>query len=217
MSCNHHPSEAWIMDYALGNLPDAFETILMAHIGVCDACRNDVEIAEQLGGEILARITDDKATVSPQDLETIMDAKQSLDEHPSRAMDVGGNGGFDFFVRTYLKCSSDSLNWRRLGSGLQICRLSEQDNIKMWLLKARPGTVLPQHTHEASELTLVLKGAYFCGEELFKAGDIEDADESVEHQPMVTGDDDCICLAVTEGSLQFKSIFARMAQRFVGI
>jgi putative transcriptional regulator len=217
MSVNHHPSEAWLMDYALGNLPDAFETILTAHVGTCPSCRSDVALAERLGGEILARGNQTHAAPRPVDPDMLPEVDSFADDLPSRAVDVGANGGFDFFVRTYLKCSSDSLRWRRLGGGLQICRLTEEDNIKMWLLKARPGKVLPQHTHEGSELTLVLKGAYFCGEDLFKAGDIEDADETTYHQPMVTGNDECICLAATEGSLKFDSLVARLAQKFVGI
>jgi len=43
------------MDYALGNLPEAFETILTAHVGTCCSCRSDVALAERLGGEMLAR------------------------------------------------------------------------------------------------------------------------------------------------------------------
>ena len=217
MSTNHHPSEAWLMDYTLGNLPESFETILMAHIGQCDECRATVELAEQFGGEVMAATRSIANTATASDVLDCVVETATTSESVSRAVDVGSNGGFDFFVHTYLKCSSESLRWRKLGSGLQICRLSEEDNVKMWLLKAKPGTVLPQHAHEGSELTLVLKGAYFCGETLFKAGDIEDADEAIAHQPMVTGDEDCICLAVTEGSLKFESMFAKLAQKFVGI
>lgn len=219
MTANHHPSEAWLMDYALGNVPEAFETILMAHVGSCEVCRANVEAAEQFGGEVVAatRAVSDAVSIPLPEIDAAADSAPVMYEPISRAVDAGTNGGFDFFVRTYLNCSSESLRWRRLSSGLAICRLREEGNVKMWLLKARPGTVLPQHTHQGSELTLVLKGAYFCGEALFKAGDIEDADEATRHQPMVTGTEDCICLAVTEGSLQFKSPIAKLAQKFVGI
>ena len=33
MSIVHHPSEAWLLDYALGNLNEAFEAVLRAHVG----------------------------------------------------------------------------------------------------------------------------------------------------------------------------------------
>lgn len=87
----------------------------------------------------------------------------------------------------------------------------------MWLLRAAPGTVLPRHRHAGSELTLVLEGAFFCGSEIFRAGDIEDADEAVHHQPVVTHDGECICLAVTEGSLRFDDWLPRLLQPFIGI
>ncbi len=200
-----------------GKSSGGLRTILTAHVGTCCSCRSDVALAERLGGEMLARGNVSRSVRGFGDMDGLPDMDPDVHVQHSRAVDVGSNGGFDFFVQTCLKYSSDSFRWRRLGGGLQICRLTEQDNIKMWLLKARPGQVLPQHTHEGSELTLVLKGAYFCGEDLFKVGDIEDADETTSHQPMVTGNEDCICLAATEGSLRFDSLIARIAQKIVGI
>ena len=64
---------------------------------------------------------------------------------------------------------------------------------------------------------MVLKGGYFCGSQIFRAGDIEDADEDTTHRPVVTDDGECICLAVTEGELQLKSWLPVLVQPFVGI
>ena len=48
-------------------------------------------------------------------------------------------------------------------------------------------------------------------------GDIEEADESIEHQPFAGKEADCICLAVTDAPLRFKSLLVRLVQPFLQI
>ena len=221
MNPSHHPSEAWLLDFALGNLTPSFETVLNAHIASCPECRENVKLAETLGGEILSGLSAGHLSVS-LDADDVMASPLSADdsraqEPVSRALESVAPESFEHFVKTYLNSSIKGLRWRTIGKGLQICQLSNEDDVRLWMLKAQPGTVLPEHSHLGSELTMVLKGAYFCGSEIFRAGDIEDADEETRHRPVVTQDSECICLAVTEGNLQFKSWLPRLAQPFIGI
>jgi putative transcriptional regulator len=216
MSLNHHPAEAWILDYALGHLSELHEAVIRAHVSVCAQCRENVAFAERLGGEFLHAMP---AAVSPLDARAICDRheQQPLQSMPlSRAADPA-SAGIEEVVATWLDSSLEALPWRRIGKGLALCRLSEREGARMWLLRGAPGTVLPTHTHGGSELTLVLKGAYFCGNTIFRAGELEDADETTEHQPVITRDGECICLAVTEGRLRFRDWAPRLLQPFVGI
>lgn len=213
----HHPGEAWLLDYALGNLPECFETVIGAHVQVCEHCRESIAAAEVFGGELLAGAATAPLTLTPDAIAWRTEADDTPVSPASRAVTVGSRDSFDYFVTTYLKCSADALPWKRLGKGLQICLLNQQLPYKIWMLRAAPGTVLPRHTHAGSELTLVMKGAYFCGADIFRAGDIEDADEETLHQPVVTGDSECICLAVTDGNLRFEGWLPRLLQPFVGI
>ena len=52
---------------------------------------------------------------------------------------------------------------------------------------------------------------------LMLTGDLEEADETVEHQPVAGAGEDCICLAVTDAPLRFKSRFMRLVQPILGI
>lgn len=217
MGIVHHPSEAWLLDYALGNLNESFDAVLRAHVGVCAECRRTIEFAERLGGELLQALP---AAAAPGGAREICDEYEQ--DHGgvsavSRAHGLGANDDIEQFVQVYLNSSLDALPWRQIGRGLRLCRLSEQDGARMWMLRGQPGTVLPVHGHAGSELTLVLKGAYFCGSEIFRAGDIEDADETTEHRPVITRDGECVCLAVTEGRLRFRELAPRLVQPFVGI
>ena len=60
-------------------------------------------------------------------------------------------------------------------------------------------------------------GAFTDGATVFKRGDIEEADETLTHQPVATPDEDCICLAVTDAPLKFKSLLVRLVQPVLGI
>lgn len=221
MKPQHHPSQSWLLDYATGRLNNRFEALVRAHVTVCSECRDHVSFAESVGGELLAGLPAATNTSGDSDAAlAICDSHEQLDHAEgqfSRAAHLGAVNDLEEIVTTYLNCSLDALPWRKLGQGLSLCRLSEQDGARMWLLRGEPGMVLPRHTHAGSELTLVLKGAYFCGSSIFSVGDIEDADESTRHQPMITHDGECICLAVTEGKLRFESWLPRLAQPFIGI
>lgn len=218
MNLEHHPSEAWLLDYATGNLGELHEAILRAHISVCADCRGDIAFAERLGGELLRALPAAPLTRSARDICEHHEQERpgTRGMPPSRAL-ASAAGDIEQVVATWLDSSLDALPWRQVGRGLALCRIREQDGIRLWLLRGRPGTVLPTHTHAGSELTLVLKGAYFCGSTIYRAGDIEDADEATEHQPVITRDGECICLAVTEGRLRFRDWAPRLLQPFVGI
>lgn len=217
MNAAHHPSDAFLVDYAAGNTSPLFDTILRAHLGVCAHCRETLLFAEELGGELLSLSAIPGGTLSARDICARHERDPRAGPPISRVDGIALDGNIEQLVGTYLNSSIDALPWKRIGKGLRLCRLDERDDARMWMLRAEPGAVLPEHTHSGSELTLVLKGAYFCGSEIFRAGDIEDADEQTEHQPVVTREAECICLAVTEGNLKFNGWLPRLVQPFIGI
>jgi len=52
-SINHHPSDAILMAYSAGTLPEAFNLMVAAHISLCDECRARVESFDAIGGAVL--------------------------------------------------------------------------------------------------------------------------------------------------------------------
>jgi len=63
----------------------------------------------------------------------------------------------------------------------------------------------------------VLQGAFLDGSDRFARGDIEIADESLEHTPIADLGEDCICLAATDARLRFNKLIPRIAQPFIGM
>ena len=217
MSVSRHPDAAWLIDFACGNLSRGFELVVAAHLTACPTCTQDVRSAERLGATLMLDVSDAAPRLTAAE---VLDAEPADMPWLSARLALRPNvdtTSLQAFVDAYLECGLSALQWRWAGSGLQIARLRADAHERLWVLRAAANTVLPRHTHAGSELTLVLKGAYFSGDTIYGVGDIEDANEFADHQPIVTRDGECICLAATEGPLRFASWIPRLAQRYLGI
>ncbi|MDP5359161.1 MAG: cupin domain-containing protein, partial [Paracoccaceae bacterium] len=76
---------------------------------------------------------------------------------------------------------------------------------------------LPDHGHHGQEMTLVLQGAFVDESDRFAAGDVEVANEDMNHTPVAEAGLDCICLAATDAPLRFNGLMPRLAQKFMNI
>ncbi len=85
------------------------------------------------------------------------------------------------------------------------------------LLFIPAGQAVPDHGHRGTELTLVLQGAFSDSTDRFGPGDLEIANEDLEHTPVAEAGADCICLAATDAPLRFTSLIPRLVQPFFRI
>jgi putative transcriptional regulator len=115
--------------------------------------------------------------------------------------------------------SLDSLKWKAKAPGIATYEipLSSKGNTHLQLLRIGKGRKMPEHGHGGEELTVMLRGSYSDHTGRYMVGDVADLDEDIEHQPIVDSDEDCICLVATEAPTRFKSVWARLAQPFIGI
>ena len=77
------------------------------------------------------------------------------------------------------------------------------------------GRPVPEHGHNGREMTLVLAGSFKDEFGSFSRGDVQDVDQDTVHQPVAGMVEDCVCLAVTDAPLDFKSFLPRIAQPFI--
>ena len=83
------------------------------------------------------------------------------------------------------------------------------------LIRVRAGRMVPQHTHEGNELTVVLRGAFHDETGHYVRGDLAIADASVDHRPIADEGEDCLCLAVTDAPLRLTGRFGRFLNPFI--
>ena len=210
MTIRHHLEEDTLFAYAAGDLPEAFNLIIAAHVSLCDTCRAVVESYDALGGAIME---DAPAEALAED--SLPRTLALLDTLPDMAArPAAAPGTFPAPLRDYAGGDLGSVRWKGIGMGVKQAILPTSGAATARLLMIPAGAKIPDHSHEGTEMTLVLQGAFRDAEDRFARGDIEVADGSVSHTPVADIGEDCICLAVTDAPLKFKSFLPKLAQKF---
>jgi putative transcriptional regulator len=212
----HHPSEAYLLDYVAGSMPEPMALLVATHLALCPRCRRDAKELEELGGALLEEL--DPAPLAEDGLARVFDRLESEgDDADELEPRIGAAGELDLPepLRSCIGGPLASLSWRRLGPLGQASLLPDYPGMTTRLLSIRAGTAMPSHTHEGSELTLVLRGAFHDKTGHYLRGDVAEADGEVDHRPVVDDDADCLCLAVTDAPLKLTGRLGRLVNPFV--
>lgn len=201
----HHLSDALLDAYVTGNLDHPFAVVVAAHLSLCDSCRARAEAAEMLGGALLDRIA--PAPVSPGAQDRLLAA---LDHAPPPPRPIAGSGIFPAPVMQAL--GGQPPKWRMLGGGIRQQILSAGADGALRLLYIPAGRAVPEHSHGGLELTLVLQGSFADSQGRFGRGDVEIAQDDLDHQPVAGSGAPCICLAATDAPLRFRAMIPRLLQ-----
>lgn len=208
----HHPSDTTLAAFACGTLDEGRSLVVATHLAACAQCRRAARMFEGVGGALLEQT----APVAMRS-DALARALAALDHAPPgeaspRVEAAGENHEFSGPLGNY-----PLGRWRRIGLHVFLRRVRVADDAatRVFLLKAAPGTTLPRHVHTGTELTCVLKGAFRHAQGRYGAGDVDDADDSVEHHPFVEPGEECICLVALQGEVRFNGFIGRMLQPFV--
>jgi putative transcriptional regulator len=214
MTIRHHLSDQLLMAYAAGQLPEAFNLVVATHVSLCDECRARAASYDAVGGALL----EDAEEIAmgedalAQALARIEGLTQATRPEPKRAAGV-----FPAPLADYIGGDLSAVRWRRVGGGVKQAILPTDKDATARLLFIPAGTAVPDHGHRGMELTLVLQGAFADENDRFDRGDVEIADEEMEHTPVALAGQDCICLAATDAPLRFRGWLPRLAQPFLRI
>jgi putative transcriptional regulator len=211
----HHLTDAMLMGYAAGSLPEAFSLLVATHCSLCDDCRARLMEFEALGGEVIedqcGEALSDSAFANTMAL--IADAAWSPPARPA----ARPKGIFPSPLQDYVGGDLDAVRWTRLGGGVAQAILPTSGGASIRLLRIPGGVKVPDHGHRGTEMTLVLQGAFSDATDRFGPGDVEMADPSLTHQPVAEAGPDCICLAATDAPLRFRGFIPRIAHGFLRI
>ena len=217
MKISHHLPEETLVAYGAGTLSEAWSLLVATHLALCPSCRAEAERIESVGGALLEEL--EPAEVGGDAFAHLM---QTIDDTSAEPVPARVARAVPSLLpeplKSYLGGDLHALKWRRLGKGAFHIPIKTRDGrARARLLKVPAGRPVPMHGHNGEELTLVLVGAFQTYQGTFARGDVEGADASVEHMPISVPGEDCICLAVTDAPLRFKSLAARLVQPFIGI
>lgn len=201
----HHVPTDLLAAYATGSLSQPFALVVASHISLCVECRAGFEAHQVAGGVVLEACN---ATPISQTLKGKVLGQ--LDASYEESLSYLRSGVFPGPTMAALKGKEP--RWKTLGMGVRQCILQEDLQGSTRLLYIPPGQAVPDHGHGGLELTLVLQGSFHDETGHFGAGDLEVADQSLEHTPIAGMSAPCICLAATDAPLRFSALLPRLLQ-----
>jgi putative transcriptional regulator len=209
MTITHHPTESTLAAFAAGSLDEGRSVVVAAHVSLCSHCRHAIRTMEHVGGALL-----DRATPVPLRAEAVdrtMATIGSLDPPVRQAAPPATRPRPDVLAHYELG------PWRWIGRGVQWrpVGVPVANDIRVFMLKVAPGTRLPHHRHEGTELTCVFEGAFRHDLGRYGPGDFDEADDTVEHRPFIEAGVPCVSLVALQGNIRLEGWFGRLLQPLV--
>jgi putative transcriptional regulator len=201
--------------YAAGTLASPAHALVGAHLELSGRNRAYVASLEALGGIALEGSSPVDLSDRDAALAAIMNDDEPIIRKSATRPAVHRDPRLPSSLQGIVGSSLDDLGWKTLLPGVRECKLGEIDGCTASVLWVRGGRAMPSHTHEGTELTLVLQGGFSDQDGHFIRGDIAFADDDVDHKPIADDGEDCICFAVTEGSLRLTGPIGRWFAPFV--
>lgn len=202
---NHHIPDSLLAAYASGAIEHAFALAIASHVSLCMECRARLTAHEAAGGAVLEEMSELEVSASLK--ASVLDL---LDAPVKPKPTYQRSGAYPAPIVAALKGSEPK--WRSVGTGVKQAILHSDPECTARLLYIPPGQAVPDHGHNGLELTLVLQGSFSDETGTFGVGDIEVADQDLEHTPIAGAGPACICLAATDAPLRFSSFLPRLMQ-----
>ena len=200
--------------YVAGTLPTPARVLVEAHLELKPKNRIKVRNLEAMAG--LELMQTDPAELSDRDA---MLAAVLTSEAPAPAIGaVNACDGRVFPKALYDFVGFDAADvpWRTRMPGFKEYDLGDIEGCHVNLFWIKPGRTVPAHTHEGSELSLVLDGAFSDALGHYGRGDISVADDSVDHRPSADTGRPCIGFAVMDAPLKLTGSFRQLIGALIG-
>ena len=115
--------------------------------------------------------------------------------------------------RVLAKAASEGLVWKKLAGGINQALVRLDDETQCEFIYMTPGSQVPVHRHQGSEVTLVLDGSFSDELGHYRASDF--VVRSKEHMHRPASDEGCLCFAVLDSPLTFTKGLARLMNPFL--
>jgi putative transcriptional regulator len=209
-----NPLDTLLASYARGRLSPPLHVLVASHLVIQPSSRSFVRALEEVGGAELLKTDPIEVPDRDDRLAAIFASDQgSLETTRSSAFALSGDDVLPRPLARYLGRTISDIKWRTLLPGVKEFRVEDNEDGEATLYWIRSGRKMPSHTHEGSEFTLVLKGAFSDLNGHYGPGDIAIADMDIDHRPIADEGEDCFCFAVTDAPLQLTGPIGRIVQR----
>ncbi|MCG8414543.1 MAG: ChrR family anti-sigma-E factor [Pseudomonadales bacterium] len=219
-----HPAEELLIGFANGTLSPGMNVVISAHIEQCAMCREKTSKLEaQATVEWLKSTesveTDKDDSISAPNFSHLVADITSQPQQRERVLEddsVSEIHMLDHSVKlpkVLAKVASKGLVWKKLAGGINQASVTLDDQTQCEFLYMKPGSQVPVHKHQGTEVTLVLDGSFSDEMGKYEKSDFVVRDKSHTHQP--ASEEGCLCFAVLDSPLTFTSGLARLLNPFL--
>ncbi|KPF62835.1 hypothetical protein IP69_19855 [Bosea sp. AAP35] len=208
MNARQFASDETLAGFASGRLDEGMALVVAAHVEMNRDSARALREIEAIGGGVLARGEAVPMLTSAEDALARIEETADIAAAPSQPP---RDGGLPRVLAPY-----ELGKWRPIGRGVAMRRVHVPGaEARVFMLRAAPGTWLPEHRHTGNEWTTILSGAYEHEYGRFGRGDFDEANEDHEHHPHVDAVEGCTCIVALTGEVRFKGWLGRMLQPLV--
>ncbi|USQ98010.1 cadmium/peroxide/UV radiation responsive anti-sigma factor ChrR [Caulobacter sp. RL271] len=210
MSLRRQPSEERLLAFAAGTLSPPEAVVVATHLALRPETRAWTDLGRAVGGDVLENLDPVALDADARDATLARLNAPSASETPTPP--AGADPSLPAPLRHF-----PLGRWRWLGPGVHVRDVigPRDGDCRVILLRIAPGQCTPRHTHGGLELTCVISGAYATEDGVFSAGDFEEADPNVTHQPRVVSAEPCLCVAALDGQIVLPGKLGRLLAPFV--
>ena len=206
-----HPSAERLLEFATGGLNGHRALVVGAHLQACPECSAEVAVNEAIGGALLSALPP-----APMDKDALARALARVERPAPRRPAPAPAPDWELAPAPAVEAAARRRRWA--APGVWVAPVTGGPfGRRSYLLGIGPGIAVPRHTHRGAEMVCVLKGAFEDRGVTYRPGDFCESGESVEHQPRVTQDGECVCFVAVDASLVARDWVGRVFQPFVRI
>ena len=222
---------ALLLDYVTGALDRPLEILVETHISLNSQSAKQLRMLMQLGGVLLEEC--EPVSLSEGALDAVMQeisVLEDTDTHNQASATSTQDNIVSFTppsnttstthlprpLADYIPDLSCDKSWRRISKGLSQCRITfNGTEVEANIYRIAPGTAIPVHSHEGTEVTLVLAGGFTDETGAFGPGDIAIQETGATHKPVADDDGECIVFAINEGNIRLANPIGRVLSYLV--
>ena len=207
---NHHPAPELLTAFSAGSLQLSHALCVATHIESCHDCNANLNRLNTVGAQLMSDLKPAAASdeLKNKVLDMLDDTPAAMETRVSKPSVV--SSAVPRALRQFIPTNYDALEWSYVSPSIEAAKLCvDKNGSKVELLRLKPGSTVPTHTHTGDEYTLLLEGSFSDESGIYQEGDFVIRDGRHKHRPVVTKDKVCICLTVTDAPIQFTGFFTR--------
>lgn len=210
-----HPQDELLASYSAGSLPLSQALCISTHLEHCPECTRKLQRMNRVGSELMQQLQPAPAADAVK--QRLFDRLDDLlEESPVEEAPVEVDSEIPRCLRQFVASGYEDLPWKSVSAHIRSVELCRDSNgARVELLRIKPGGSAISHTHLGDEYTVVLEGSFSDDDGVYREGDFVVRGKHEHHRPVATQDRECICLAVTEGPIQFTGFVSRLLNPFI--